>query len=217
MWEIRKLYRKTLFRINLLLLFLLIFLFSLKLLSKAGILAIPNGIPDKIKEKLKNYNYYQSALEPGKYVVIVVYSIYDLNKKSKVLKNKQIEIGLIPDFKNLQNSSINFFKIFSKIPSIGETKNFETYFITSQNPVEFKALPFSISFIISNNTDRVIVNSTLDNKYIMIYKHKEKDEYLAFLDLDFDNNFSDLILLLVYMGPCSGGGGREGGSGNNPF
>ncbi len=184
----------------------------------AGILPIPKGIPTKIKEKLKKYNYYQSALEPGKYVIVVVYSIYDLTKKSNVLKNKEIEIGLLPDLKNLQNASLNFFKLFNKIPLQGETKNIETYFITNQNPTKFEALPFSISFIVSNKSDRVIINSNLDNKYIMIFKHKEKDEYLVFFDLDFDNSFSDLILLLVYMGPCSAsGGGRGGSSGNEPF
>ncbi|MGB9638003.1 MAG: hypothetical protein ACPL1F_01720 [bacterium] len=190
----------------------------IKIDNFAGILPIPKGIPQKVKEKLKNYNYYQSALEPGKYVIVVLYSIYDLPKKSKNLKNKEIEIGLIPDLKNLQNSSLNFYKIFNKIPLQGETKNIETYFITDQNPTKFEALPFSLSFIISNKSDRVIINSNLDNKYIMIFKHKEKDEYLVFFDLDFDNNFSDLILLLVYMGPCSAsGGGRGGSSGNEPF
>lgn len=183
-----------------------------------GILPIPKGIPQKIKEKLKSYNYYQSSLEPGKYVIITVYSIYDLPKKSKTLKNKEIEIGLIPDLKNLQNASINFFKLFNKIPLQGETKNIETYFITTQNPTKFEALPFSLSFILSNKSDRIIINSNLDNKYIMIFKHKEKDEYLVFFDLDFDNNFSDLVLLLVYIGPCSAPqGGRGGSSGNDTF
>ncbi len=200
--------------------FLVILLFLLISLNIfGGILLTPNGIPQKIKEKLKNYNYYQSSLEPGKYVIITVYSIYDLPKKSKTLKNKEIEIGLIPDLKNLQNASINFYKLFNKIPSQGETKNIETYFITTQNPPKFEALPFSLSFILSNKSDRIIINSNLDNKYIMIFKHKEKDEYLAFFDLDFDNNFSDLVLLLVYMGPCSSSaqGGRGGSSGNAPF
>lgn len=199
--------------------FLITLLFLLINLNNfAGILPIPKGIPQKVKEKLKNYNYYQSALEPGKYVIIVLYSIYDLPKKSKNLKNKEIELGLIPDLKYLQNSSLNFYKLFNKIPLQGETKNIETYFIVDQNPIKFQALPFSLSFIVSDKSDRVIINSNLDNKYIMIFKHKEKDEYLAFFDLDFDNSFSDLILLLVFMGPTSAsGGGRGGSSGNEPL
>jgi hypothetical protein len=65
--------------------FLVILLFLLISLNIfGGILPTPNEIPQKIKEKLKNYNYYQSSLEPGKYVIITVYSIYDLPKNLKL-------------------------------------------------------------------------------------------------------------------------------------
>ncbi|MFN3995800.1 MAG: hypothetical protein ACK4GR_04630, partial [bacterium] len=62
----------------------------------------------------------------------------------------------------------------------------------------------------------VIYNSNVDHKFINIFKHKDKDEYLVFFDLNFDRKFSDLIILLNYVSPCSGGGRGEN-QGNTPF
>lgn len=205
---------KNLKKFLFLLLIILTFLLSH---IKAAFNVLPYGIPDFIADKLKKYNYYSSSLVAGKYTLIVIYSNLELYKTSSILKNKKIEIGILPDFRYISSSSINAYKLFLSIPNKGNTKIFESQFIINTNPLTFQALPFSIYFSLSTNQDTVIYNSLIDTKYIYIFKHKGKDEYLVFFDLDCDNNFSDLIILLNYISPPSGQGGRGENKGNNPF
>ncbi|MFN4219576.1 MAG: hypothetical protein ACK4GJ_01480 [bacterium] len=184
-------------------------------LSFASFKVIPEGIPEFIIPKMKNYNYYSLSLAAGKYTSIVVHSDTEIYK-SDILKNKKIEIGIFPDLRYISSNSINIYKLFSGIPEKGKTKMFESKFITNTNPVTWEALPFGIYFSLSNNQDTVIYNSNVDHKFINIFKHKDKDEYLVFFDLNFDRKFSDLIILLNYVSPCSGGGRGEN-QGNTPF
>ncbi|MEN3015524.1 MAG: hypothetical protein ABDH21_05675 [bacterium] len=176
---------------------------------------VPNGIPDFIASKMKNYNYYLLSIPPGKYTLIVVYS-NPIISKSDILKNKRIEIGIFPDLRYISSSSINAYKLFSEIPDKGKTKIFESKFITDTNPLTFNPLPFCMYFAVSTAQDNVIYNSNIDHKYIMIFKHKQKDEFLVFFDINFDNLFSDLIVLINFISVCSGGG-RGDSQGNSPF
>jgi len=199
--------------------FLILFLIFVFFVSvKAAFNIIPPGTPDFIIPKLKNYNYYLSSIPAGKYTLIVIYSNQELYKTSEILKNKKMEIGIFPDLRYISSNSVNMYKLFSTIPEKGKTKIFESQFITDTNPLTFSPLPFSFYFSLSTNEDSVIYNSNIDHKYISIFKHKEKDEYLVFFDINFDGNFSDLIILINYISPCSSsGGGRGGGKGNTPF
>jgi hypothetical protein len=185
--------------------------------SLASFKIIPEGTPDFILPKLKNYSYNMSPIPAGKYTLIVVYSNEQLNQDIKS-KQKKLEIGILPDLKYLQSNSINMYQLFDNIPQKGNTAIFESSFITNANPLTFEALPFNIFFSIKAKKDSVIYNSSLDHKYISIFKHKEKEEYLIFFDLNFDNNFSDLIILINYISACSNsGGGRGNNQGNSPF
>lgn len=201
-------------KIKIFIFFSLILLFLNK--SNASFSIIPEGIPSFIIPKLKNYNYHLSSLAPGKYTLIVIYSTQEIYKKSEILKNKKIEIGIFPDLRYI-STSINTYKLFSSIPERGKTKIFESKFITNTNPINFDPLPFSLYFSLSNQEDTVIYNSQIDHQYITVFKHKEKEEYLAFFDLNFDKNFSDLIVLINYISACSSSGGRGQNKGNNPF
>ncbi|MCS7244220.1 MAG: hypothetical protein RMJ36_05760 [Candidatus Calescibacterium sp.] len=192
-------------------------LFSIS--TKASFNIVPNGAPDFIIPKLKSYNYYLSSIPAGKYTLVVIYSNPEIYKTSKILQNKKIEIGIFPDLRYISSNSINMYKLFSQIPDKGKTKIFESKFITNTNPLTLDPLPFGLFFSVSNNEDNVVYSSGIDHKYIMIFKQKEKDEYLGFFDINFDNIFSDLIILLNYISPCSGGsgGGRGDSKGSNPF
>ncbi|MCS7164801.1 MAG: hypothetical protein RMJ51_00750 [Candidatus Calescibacterium sp.] len=194
---------------------LLVFFFSF---SKASFKIVPNGIPDFFIPKLKKYNYHLASLPPGKYTLIVLYSNQQIQKKSQILQNKRIEIGIFPDLRYISSNSINMYRLFSDIPERGKTKIFESKFITNTNPVTFDPLPFSLFFSLSSSEDSVVYSSNVDHRYIMVFRHKEKEEYLGFFDIDFDNNFSDLIILLNYISQCSSGsGGRGENKGNTPF
>lgn len=192
------------------------FIIIIMSLSIASFKIIPEGIPEFIIPKMKNYDYYSLPLQPGKYTSIVVHSETEIYKNSSILKNKKIEIGIFPDLRYISSNSINIYKLFSGIPEKGKTKMFESKFIINTNPIVWEALPFGIYFSLSNNQDTVIYNSNIDHKFIYIFKHKEKEEYLVFFDLNFDKKFGDLVILLNYVSACSGGGRGEN-QGNTPF
>jgi len=157
-----------------------------------------------------------SSIPPGKYTLLVLYSTERINNDISS-KSGKIEFGIFPDLKYISSNSINMYSFFYKIPQRGSTKIFESQFITETKPLTFQPLPFNLFFSITIRDDKVIYNSAIDHKYIMMFKHKEKEEYLVFFDVNFDKDFSDLIILLNYISACSGSGGGRGPQGNSPF